>query len=365
MGLFWEEFLKIVGRRTLVIWMTAVAVLYVLWFWISTVGSEYTEVDGVRYSGLEAVRRDREIAMDWEGPLTMEKLRQILEVYGPATNEVPGDRSTRKGNWVSRYATDMLTDYRRRADGQAELLDAESLLRVEEGTLKDQPYFTYMGAADMLLEIELFGNIGLLLLIILGTAPVFAEEYSLKTAELIRTSAGGKEKDLGMRIAASCIFSELLFILVNAVMLCSFLTVYGMQVLRADACLSGFTVGFEKMNFGQAWLYRLAWGMLAALMMTAISLAFSAKCQGAFPALIASVVCMFAGLLLKGPVRMYMPFRILKLVCAVLGTWSPVILINLGGYGTNSREMPWRLFYVLIVTGACLLAAGHSWRKSH
>lgn len=362
MGLFGIEFLKIVRRKTTVIWMTAVIVLYALWFLVSTVGSEYTTVDSVRYTGFEAVQKDRETAMRWEGPLTMEKLSQILDVYGTATDEVPGDHSTRKGNWASRYATDLLTDYRMNGDGRADFLDEEALLRVEKITLKDQPYFTYMGACDMLLEIESFGNVGLLLLTILGIAPVFAGEYSLKTADLIRTTAQGRGRDLFMRIAASCAFAGMLLILVNGLSLAAFLAIYGTQVLKAGASLAGFTRGFEGMSFGQAWLYQLLWGMLAVFMLAAVSLVFSAKCSSAFSAMIAATVCLFAGCLLNGPLKMYLHFRILKMICAILGGWSPFFLVSLGGYGIDSREMPWRLLYVLFVTLACLFAAGRIWK---
>lgn len=345
------------------VWMTAVVMLDVLWLMAATVGNEYTTVNGIRYSGFEAVEKDREITMSWEGTLTMEKLLQILDRYGMADNPFPDDSSTRKGNWASRYATDLLTDYRRNGDGSANFLDSETLLRMEHTWVENRPYFTYMGASDMLLEIESFSNVGLLLLVILGIAPVFAEEYSKKTADLIRTTAQGKGKDLYMRIAASCAFADLLLVFVNGLMLVLFLAVYGMQVLKADARLAGFSLGFEGMSFWQAWLYQLVWGMLAVIMMTAISLVFSAKCRSAFSAMIASAVCMFAGYLLNVPIKMYLPFRALKMICAVLGGFSPFFLVNLGGYGIPFGGTLWRLLYVLSVTVACLFAAGRLWKR--
>lgn len=115
MRLFQMELFKILRRH--MFWGGLAAILILMGLWLGvTVSNTDTVVDGVRYTGTEAIKKDREIARQWEGMLTMEKLYDIVDAYGLAVDEGPEPYSPRTGNWVSRFATDLLTDYNRRED---------------------------------------------------------------------------------------------------------------------------------------------------------------------------------------------------------------------------------------------------------
>lgn len=360
MGLFGEECRKILGKR--IVLFGAAALAGAIGIYLSAASKTDTVIDGVRYSGAQAVQKDREIASQWEGTLTMEKLYRMLDTYGAAVNEVEEDSRTRTGNWVSRFATDLLTDYPEGGNGN--LNSSRELESLSERLQTYQPYFTYMdGFESVLLGGGTLAGIGTLFLIMIALTPVFAEEYHLKTSALLLSSVHGRKKDVRMKVTAALVLSGLFYLLANGGILLVFLAVYGGSAWKAGAVLTMQITGFSVFTCGEVWLMNLAWGLSGILMMAAITLFFSAICKTPFLALIWSLVSLAAAFVLLNTAPSFLSHPPVYFLFAGLGKWSPLYLPLTFGWGLARWEMPWRIFYVPGVIVLCLFAGQRSYKK--
>lgn len=360
MSLFGEEFRKMWNRR--IVW-TGIAVLTAfLFFYIyGDTGSRMTVVEGTRYWGLEAVQADRKAAKEWEGVLTMEKLDRILDTYGVAVEEIPGNMDTRSGNWVSRYATNLLTDVPQ--GGTGEPIGEEKREQIRDRLDRYQPHFAYLdGISSLLLEGGMMADFGILFLVILAAAPVFAEEYSLKTAGLLLTTAEGRKKDVRMKIWAAFLGAAILYGLVHGALFGVYLTVYGGAGLKAGACLLNNILGYETVSVGRVWLINLGWGLLGVWMMTGAALLFSAKCQTPFQALIWSLVFLASGYVIVQAAPILISYKTVYRIAMSAGLWSPFYLSS--SYGIGQPVSPLiKGGYVAAVTAGCVWGGRQIYRK--
>lgn len=361
MSLFGEECRKMLGKK--IVWFAAAVLFVFLGIYISSdINSNHVKENGIHYWGLEAIQKNREIAKEWEGTLTMERLSAILDTYGPALMETDEEGRSRSGNWVSQYATNRMTDYMQGGNGA--LKEEEDLKQFAALLERYRPYFTYMGGFDsILLESGMIGNIGVLLIIVIALAPVFGEEYILKTAPLLLTSVHGKNKDVRAKVFAALAIAGILYLLVNGLLFLVYLVIYGGDGLNAGSCLSMNIEWDSALTCGEIWLNNLRWGLLGSLMMAAITLFFSAKCKTPFLALICALISLFSGYLFVKVVPFLLPYRILARLCIVLGKWGPLYLQMNYSLGVLSWEMPWELIYVLGMTMLCILLGQHFYQK--
>ena len=77
MRLYRTELYKIYQNKIFRIGIIAATGLLLLYFGLVEVGAEIATVDGVFYSGYEAVQMNRKITEEFEGILTDEKVDQI------------------------------------------------------------------------------------------------------------------------------------------------------------------------------------------------------------------------------------------------------------------------------------------------
>lgn len=360
MSLFWEEFRKMWDRKIVRTGLAVLTAVLIFYFYGDT-RSRMTVVEETRYWGLEAVRADREVTKEWEGVLTLEKLDRILDTYGIAGEEMPGDPATRKGNWVSRYATDLLTDYPQ--GGNGELKGETERARIRSILDRYQPHFAYMdGLASLLFEGGMMADFGVMLLVILAVTSVFAEEYSLKTATLLLSSVEGRKKDIRMKVLAGFLGAGILYSLVHGALLCVHLAIYGSAGLKAGACLLNCITGYETLSVGQVWGINLGWGLLGVWMLTGAVLLFSAKCQTSFHALIWSLVFLGSGYLIVQTAQILRFHGITYRLLMAAGLWSPFYLPS--SYGISLPVSPiWKGMYVLAVTAGCIWGGQRIYRK--
>ena len=323
--LFWAELYKILRRRVVWLWLAALGGMMCFWVWASTLAEADTVVQGVRLRGREAIEKDREIARQWEGTLTIEKLYRILDTYGIAVNEEADINSERGGNWVSRYATDELTDYKSRKDFRsAAVIDRESLDRLRERLERTTPYFCYMEGMHTLYEIQYSMNLLLLVILALALAPVFAEESQCLMTPLLLTAEGGGRKTALSKLLAAAVFSEGLYVCADGLLLAWFLWLYGTDGLRASACLCGWAVeNAAEYSMGQAYLISFFWGMAGVLLLCVLTLFFSARYRKTFLALFYALVCLAGPMALVLAVSRIIPFFLLRIACMAAGVCSP------------------------------------------
>lgn len=367
--LFWAELQKILRRRLQWLWLAALAGFMCFWVWGGTVAEADIVVDGVRSHGLEAIRKNREIARQWEGTLTLEKLYRILDTYGIAVNETDDRDSPRGGNWVSRYATEELTDYKQKENGgSAAFRDREYLEKFSDQLKQTQPYFCYMEGMNTLFETQFSMNLLLLGILGIALAPVFSEEYQCLTAPVLQTSLGGGQRTVTAKLLAAAVFSESLYLVADGLLLFSFLCIYGTDGLKASAWLCGWAEeNGAGLCMGEAYLINFAWGALGILLMCVLTLFFSAKYRRSFVALLGALTCLLGGIALVTVVSRILPFFPFRIVCIAVGMCSPFYLMvtaassGMGGYAFLSHGLRIALAGGTILW--CILQIGRDWNR--
>lgn len=363
MGLVQTELYKILRKRYLWGFMAGAAFILVVWL-AGCVAETDTVAEDLRYTGLAAIQKDREIAEQWEGTLTMEKLYAILDTYGLAVNEGADWETPRGGNWVSRYATDQLTDFLSREDhSAAEFREEDSLWRLEKNLSTYQPYFCYMDQADFLYEALMAVNVVVMLLIILGLSPVFTEEHQQKTAPLLLTCIKGKKELVRAKLIASFLFAEGLFLLADGIVFGSYLLIYGTDAMKAGASLISWfdAPGYAGCSVGQAFLISFFWTFLGFLVMTVTTLLISAAAQNSLWALGAALIFYGSGYCVSALLRIF-PFFIVRVLLMIYRDYCPSTLIT--KVASNGILTGWQQL-LLIAAGIfmSLFAMQKKWRQ--
>lgn len=362
MELFRMEAYKILRRRLL--WIGLIMIVILSWLWLGvTVSETDTVVGGVRYTGVEAIRKDREIARQWEGTLTIEKLYDMTDAYGLAVNEGPQRSSLRGGNWVSRFATEQLTDYNRRDDPEtAEFLSGEELENRIWRLETYEPYFCYMAEADLLMEMSWFLSILVLIWIAVCLAPVYTEEYQCKTAAILLTTIYGKRETLRAKLFAAVLTAEGMYVLVNGILYLSFFAVYGTDGLRAGACLLGMgKLSYWSCSVWQIYLYSLFFGAAGAMVMAVTTLLCSAVCRQTFTALTGALLFLAGGYFIVDVALKVAPPRAIRQLILILGDYNPLTLLAAVDRGFLTM---WERLVLLTAGIVCsVYLTGKKWKR--
>ena len=205
MWIIWkEEFKKIAARK--IIWSAVVLLLgFVTFRLYSETRSYEVTIEGKTYCGQEAIRKDQELTKKYAGVLTEEKIYQIYEEYGfyPYFEE----SGTSEKNFLNRCITDRFTNFRTMF-GYDGTYDGNTDIRFYEGEEWDRnvaPYlrnrveFDYIYGWSDLAEMYILLLTVLDIILIVGLSPVFAEEYTLRTADILRTTKRGKGSGIWMK----------------------------------------------------------------------------------------------------------------------------------------------------------------------
>ncbi|MEH2953560.1 ABC transporter permease subunit [Candidatus Merdisoma sp. JLR.KK011] len=240
--------------------------------------------DGSYLEGREAVRYDKEIAAEYEGVLTEEKVEEILKTYSPnaedgsfwGINNIYNSLVSHWGEMDGTYdGTDVLSEFPNYRD------DRPMVLGYNEGWLS----FLETGAYMMIF-------IGCLLVIAL--APVFSEEYTRGTDALILTSRHGKRKCAWAKIIASYLFT---FLSVGVWLLFQSFVYwkdFGLDGSGGSVQINNhflfYDVPYFLTNMGAAGYCLILW-IGGSLILTALVLLLSALCRSSFAAVIAALAC--------------------------------------------------------------------------
>lgn len=81
MRLYKMELYKICSKK-LFLFSAAASLAILLLYMYSAVIDRTTTINGVKYSGFQAVKMDQQITAEFSGELTDEKLTRIVEKYG-------------------------------------------------------------------------------------------------------------------------------------------------------------------------------------------------------------------------------------------------------------------------------------------
>ena len=183
MRLFWEELRKIVSRK--LVWGGVLFLMILVTVWtIVAVSEEKTMIDGKTYRGREAVVEDKELAEEYKGVLTVEKVQDIYNRFGFYYYDTKTGQPV--GNFCNYFITLNMTNFNQTG--------GEDLSQIEfyEGTEwenNSQPFvegnteFAYVRGWMLMQENAMTICVYLQLILIAALCPLFSEEYSLRTAE--------------------------------------------------------------------------------------------------------------------------------------------------------------------------------------
>lgn len=161
--------------------------------------------------------------------------------------------------------------------------------------LENRVSFGYISGWDDFTEIYMMVLISLYVILLVGLSPVFAEEYTLKTADILRTTKRGRGSGIWMKISAACVFALLFTALASIYVFVIYLSVYGTQGLNSSAVLLNFAsfYGYCPESVKGFLIFMAALGLCGTLLLTGITFGFSSACRNSFLALVLSVSAFF------------------------------------------------------------------------
>lgn len=293
--IFQQEFYKIASKK--VVWIGLFLVMTFITYRLWTENNVYAvTIDGRQIYGLEAIQKDKELTARYAGPLTEEILQEIYEKYGffyydPETRE-------RRGNFCSQFITERTTNFNQipidsPTPKDIHFYEGQDWEHNVEGLLEKAPYFDYAyGWADLQETYGILTVTCIAVLLILGLAPVFSEEYSLKTADILLTTPRGKGSGIWMKAAAALSFSLAVYVGSTLYVWGLYLNTFGTQGLNASPLLIGagsFGSGYCPSTIGGFFLFQFALGLAGIVLLVCMALAASALCKNTFLSVVVSL----------------------------------------------------------------------------
>ncbi len=240
------------------------------------------ESEGNYLEGRAAVRLDKEIAARHGGPLTEERVEEILEAYRP-------DRED-GGLWMVNNIYNTLSSLWGEMDGSYDGTDIRSAF---PAYLDDRPLVLgYNEGWLCFLESGMYMMVFIGVLLVIALSPVFSEEYGRGTDALILTSRHGKRGCAWAKVIASYLFTLLMaggWLLLQSLM---YWRDFGLDGGGASVQLNNHFmfsgVPYFLTNLGAAGYCLVLW-LAGSLILTAFVLLISALCRSSFVALVVSL----------------------------------------------------------------------------
>lgn len=298
MRLFKSELYKIANRRIVKICMAVIIFIQLFFLLVTGIYGRGTVINGKTYKGFQAIRMDRQITEEFEGEITDEKVQAIIEKYGFV--KFDGEEYLEEYNYLNNFLFENgLTDGNIKS--WEDYVNPSQVIPLKEtamGMLAEHENVTftlqYTKGWRFYLSWGSMGAILACLFIIITLSSVFAEEYSLKTANILLTTVHGKRQDVVMKIAAAFVFAVGSFAVIrlSTFLMCGICfgfggldalagTVTGMRYSDPQAMFNICTI-----TIGQFFLLMTLLGLIAVLMVTAFVIFASAVSRSSFVALI-------------------------------------------------------------------------------
>lgn len=299
MRLLKDELYKIMSQKIARIALAAVILIQLFLFFTVGVYSEMSVVDGQVYRGFAAIKKDREITREFEGELTDEKVNRIADTYGFVDY---GD-DTWKLNYLNGFLdTNGLCDgYLAAWNDYQSPTKTVPIAESDVGKLLEERDLSLNLSYTMGWYVfESVSNVGAILVcifLIIALSPVFAEEYSAGTANILLTTVHGKEKDIWAKIAAAFLVAVGSFVIVTGLtfLLCGIIYGFGGLGSLYGSIKGGwyqlpYGVNVSFLSIGQYYLIMMGITLSGILMLTAFVLFASAVAKRTFTSLTVSTI---------------------------------------------------------------------------
>lgn len=345
--MFGTEFYKIISRKITWICSIIIILFIFLWFQMSVAGSEVYVGEGKAYVNTKAIQKNKDLAAEYTGQLTIEKVQQIWQKYGlvPDISNVDIHINLENETADDGYYVNCLNEFVERhfflgdysgEDLTYQMLPYEYVERYFEPGL----YFGYIGGWDWYWDGFLLLFILISVLIIIALSPVFSEEYSLRTADVILTTSNGRSKLFWCKTGASLCFAGIVYWVGFGFQFLLFLGAYGSEGLRVSTLYTSIFNWYNTFPLWVSILTILLCGWAAVTALALMALAVSAVSRQSFHSVLWSFIFFLApaavNIIFLQQMRSTFVVRILRLLMGNLpflytarflgSTWIPRML---------------------------------------
>lgn len=337
------ELRKLFARRLTQAAFLAV-VLFSALFTVSTYANKYASYGGRQTSGGEAVALDKEIAAKYEGILTDEKVRQMMDELAPKSGPQGLNAIYLYQNAMQSAVTARFSDMYGNWNG----------LRVEDVFGEEEIRIGYVdgwiGASRDMQKSFVFLSFVILIML----APVYSGEYG-GVDSLILASRYGRTKCAGAKALAGVLAAVLVTAVMAALNAGAAFLLYGSQGLDCSILFAQLTLteGYIPFNLtcGALLGYQVLLCFAGAVGTAAVALVLSAVCRNSMAAVAASAAVCVAPVLLPVAESSSL-FRLLVLLPVYQMQFE-----SLMSMGLLENGMPYAVLAVPVSAG--LLAAGY------
>lgn len=292
--MYGTEFRKIMNRKITVIFGLVILLFSWLYFHMSVIGSDVNIEDGRILLRGEAIKRNREITQQYEGTLTIDKVNDIFARYGfpPAYNaadlHIDYQNGTVDQGYYDNFCNQFVAQHFYWVENQEEGYTAQEADMVSR-YLNPELHFAYFGGWDWFWDQFLMLFILVCVWVIIAVAPVFAEEYSLKTADILLTADRGRGRLYWTKVGAALGSASLTYWVVSLMLVLMNAWAYGWDALKVSTLFTSVINWYNKLPLWISVLSILLCGWAAVLALTMGVLGISSVCRNSFNAVLWSL----------------------------------------------------------------------------
>lgn len=361
MKLYFMEVRKLCDKKIVWIGVAATMLFFAFQFWAASIETIRIYENGEWITGMEAIERNKEIAKEYEGILTIEKAETIIQKYGFSYYDEATDYET--GNYSNRFITHIMTDLRYTGERPTEFVKGEDGSYQGAHYLEGDIVFGYAEGWGNLRESMVVYMVMISILSIIITAPVFTEEYALRTADVALTTRHGRKRDIWLKIGAALGVIAVIYMIAVGSMYGAYLCVYGTESLSAGAYMLCPLNTCREITIFQFYLRYFFIGLAAVLLNTAITLAISAVFKQGFITIIVSLTVYLLPYVLSEIIMELLPVSRISFILKNIFTWFPFWLANSLQFGTVPWLHMWKLLFVSAMFLASVIFAYRKYRN--
>ena len=361
--LFKEELRKTASRK--IVWVGLLLLFVFLIFRIAVVQKEYrTTIDGQTYTGREAIQKDKELAREYSGPLTEKMVVDIYKRFGFSYyEEESGDFA---GNFCNGFITRRMTNYNQTGGSQDEIMfyQGEEWENNAAHLLKGDVEFGYAYGWEDLWESWLVIVMYLSVLFVIAYSPMFSEEYSLRTADLLLTTERGRGSGIGMKLLAALAFYIFVSVGMIGLVVLLYLSVFGPDGLEASSLLMNIpSGGYHPETILGFYLYEIGMSFSGMLLLMAVTAGISAYSRNSYMSVIMSVIVFLIPVLW---IKVFAPMQIFGSFTNVVNHFMasmPVMLPLSWGFVFTGKQTAVHLGVAGITAAVCSVAAYRKYKN--
>lgn len=306
MRLYRMELYKICSKKLFLCSAIAALTIIVLYAGIFVVGAE-TTINGVKYTGLQAVKMDRKITEEWKGVLTDEKVAQIVEQYGFPSGVSENYNYFLDRNFLNNFVMREFSDgYFHGWDDYHVATRVYPIAETELGKASratGKPivleYSYGWNVFNSVLEISCMVGIPFVLF---ALSPVFSEENHINMRQILFTTKEGKTRAVTAKIMAGITVTAgtyAVILILDLVLVWSVFGLDGRDCLYQWVMEDYVRTWNDYHNISTMYIKDFIWlaaafcfiGIIEA---ASIILYFSAYCSSPFQSVIISALCLAA-----------------------------------------------------------------------